>query len=95
MDALMQGMSQLQQAMALQMGMASNRPEVIRPGVAGSELPKLPEADEQAAINVGDWLHGLAGPMGDLTDGSSTWWADVMASLNLFYKEFVSAATMK
>ena len=59
MDALMRGMSQLQEAMALQMGMAASRPDLIRPGVTGSELPKLPEPDEQAAINVGDWLHGL------------------------------------
>ena len=94
-DALMQGMSQLQAAMALQMGMAANRPEVIRPGVTGSELPKLPEADEQAAINVGDWLHGLAGPMGDLTDGSSRWWTEVMTSLDAFYKDYVGASTVR
>ncbi|CAE7610832.1 TY4B-J [Symbiodinium sp. CCMP2456] len=95
MEALMQGMSQLQAAMALQMGMAASKPEVIRPGVSGSELPKLPEADEQAAINVGDWLHGLAGPMGDLTDGSALWWADVLASLEAFYKDYVAASTVR
>ena len=63
--------------------------------MTGSELPKLVEADEYAAINVGDWLHGLAGPMGDLTDGSSTWWSDVMQSLEAYYKEFLAATTVK
>ncbi|CAE7218596.1 RE1 [Symbiodinium sp. CCMP2456] len=95
MEALMQGMSQLQAAMAMQMGMAANKPEVIRPGVSGAELPKLPEADEQAAINVGDWLHGLAGPMGDLTDGSSRWWSEVLVSLDNFYRDYVAASTVK
>ena len=56
-DALIKGMSQLQAAMALQMGLAANKPEVIRPGVSGAELPKLQEPDDQAAINIGDWLH--------------------------------------
>ncbi|CAE7373708.1 TY4B-J, partial [Symbiodinium sp. CCMP2456] len=95
MEALMQGMSQLQAAMAMQMGMAASRPEVIKPGISGSELPKLPEADEQAAINVGDWLHGLAGPMGDLTDGSSRWWAEEMRALDAFYRDYVAASTVK
>ncbi|CAE7639140.1 unnamed protein product, partial [Symbiodinium necroappetens] len=93
--ALMQGMSQLQAVMALQMGMAANRTEVIRPGVSGSELPKLPEPDDQAAINVGDWLHGLAGPMGDITDGSSRWWSEVLVSLDAFYGDYVGASTVR
>ena len=94
-DALLKGMSQLQAAMALQMGMAASKPEVIRPGVSGAELPKLQEADEQAAINVGDWLHGLAGPMGDMTDGSAKWWSSVMAALDRFYQDYMSAPTVR
>ncbi|CAE7888738.1 RE1 [Symbiodinium microadriaticum] len=94
-EALMQGMSQLQAAMAMQMGMAASRAEVIRPGVSGSELPKLPEPDDQAAINVGDWLHGLAGPMRDITDGSSRWWTEVLSSLDAFYGDYVAASTVK
>ena len=93
MEALMQGMSQLQAAMAMQIGANAAKPEQIRPGA--TELPKLAEADENAAINVGDWLHGLSGPMGDLTDGSSVWWGEVMKSLDDYYKEFVTATTVR
>ena len=89
----MQGMSQLQAAMAMQIGANAAKPEQIRPGA--TELPKLAEADENAAINVGDWLHGLSGPMGDLTDGSSVWWGEVMKSLDDYYKEFVTATTVR
>ncbi|CAE7447103.1 RE1, partial [Symbiodinium sp. CCMP2456] len=53
------------------------------------------EADEQAAINVGDWLHGLAGPMGDLTDGSSKWWAEVMMSLDRLNQDYMSVPTVR
>ena len=95
MEALLKGMSQLHQAMTLQLDRQSNKPEAIRPGITGSELPKLPEADEYAAINVGDWLHGLTGPMGDLTDGSGGWWADVMRSLDDYYKEYLAATTVR
>ena len=95
MDALLKGMSQLQQAMTMQMGLQATKPESIRPGVSGNELPKLVEADENAAINVGDWLHGLSGPMGDLTDGSSSWWSEVMKSLDDYYKEYLTATAVK
>ena len=94
-DALVQGMTQLQAAMALQLGQSASRPETIRPGLAASELPKLSEADEMAAINVGDWLHGLSGPMGDLTDGSAHWWAQVLLSLEGFYRDYVNSSAMK
>ena len=88
-------MSQLQAAMALQLGQNASRPETIRPGVAASELPKLSEADEMAAINVGDWLHGLSGPMGDLTDGSAQWWSQVLVSLESVYKDYVNATAVR
>ncbi|CAE7776959.1 RE1, partial [Symbiodinium sp. CCMP2592] len=52
-------------------------------------------ADEMAAINVGDWLHGLSGPMGDLTDGSAVWWSQVLASLEAYYRDYVSASAVK
>ncbi|CAE7258992.1 unnamed protein product [Symbiodinium sp. CCMP2456] len=75
--------------------MAASKPETIRPGMSGAELPKLTEADEFAAINVGDWLHGLSGPMGDLTDGSSGWWSETMRCLDVFYQQFVQASAVK
>ncbi|CAE7274874.1 TY4B-J [Symbiodinium sp. CCMP2592] len=94
-EALVQGMTQLQAAMAMQMGMNAAKPETIRPGTTASELPKLSEADEMAAINVGDWLHGLSGPMGDLTDGSATWWSQVLMCLEAYYKDYVNASAVK
>ena len=48
-----------------------------------------------AAINVGDWLHGLSGPMGDLTDGSAQWWAQVLVSLEAYYKDYVNATAVR
>ena len=95
MEALVQGMTQLQEAMTMQMGIQAARPEQIRPGVAASELPKLHEADEMAAINVGDWLHGLSGPMGDLTDGSSLWWTNVLESLSAYYQDYLNATAVR
>ena len=94
-EALVQGMTQLQEAMALQLGLQAQKPEQIRPGVAASELPKLSEADEMAAINVGDWIHGLSGPMGDLTDGSAQWWSSVLSSLEAYYKDYVAATAVR
>ncbi|CAE7803587.1 RE1 [Symbiodinium sp. CCMP2592] len=87
-------LDKLQAAMAMQLGMNSARPEQIRPGTTASELPKLSEG-EMAAINVGDWLHGLSGPMGDLTDGSAQWWSQVLASLEAFYKDYIHASAVK
>ncbi|CAE7845175.1 GIP, partial [Symbiodinium necroappetens] len=52
-------------------------------------------ADEMAAINVGDWLHGLSGPMGDLTDGSAQWWTQVLLSLEAYYKEYINAPAVR
>ncbi|CAE7749536.1 RE1, partial [Symbiodinium sp. CCMP2456] len=95
MDALLRGMAQLQAAMTMQLGMAATKSEAIRPGTSGAELPKLVEADEFAAINVGDWLHGLSGPMGDLTDGSSQWWSEMMVCLDQFYQQFVTSSAVK
>ncbi|CAE7450198.1 RE1 [Symbiodinium sp. CCMP2592] len=95
MEALAHGIAQLQTAMAMQMGMSASRPEAIRPGTSASELPKLVEADEMAAINVGDWLHGLSGPMGDLTDGSAQWWSQVLSSLDAYYDDYINASAVK
>ena len=94
-EALVQGMTQLQQAMAMQLDISSTKPEAIRPGTSADQLPKLCEADEMAAINVGDWLHGLSGPMGDLTDGSAQWWGQVLQSLNAYYTEYIHAQAVK
>ena len=75
MEALAQGIAQLQSAMAMQMGLSAAKPEAIRPGTSGSELPKLQEADEMAAINVGDWLQVVpcvTSPM-EVRNGGHIW----------------------
>eukprot|EP00439_Symbiodinium_sp_Y106_P004649 s946_g1.t1 len=33
--------------------------------------------------------------MGDLTDGSSRWWTEVMTSLDAFYKDYVGASPVR
>ena len=52
-EALVQGMTQLQAAMAMQLDLNAAKPEAIRPGTTASELPKLSEADEMAAWGTG------------------------------------------
>ena len=94
-EALSQGIAQLQSAMAMQMGLSAAKPEAIRPGTSGAELPKLQEADEMAAINVGDWLHGLSGPMCDLTDGSAEWWSQLASALDAYYQDCVNSSAGK
>ena len=88
---LVQGMSQLQQAMAMQITSEKTKPETVKPGIAASELAKLPEMGETAALDVGDWLHALSGPMGDLSDTSGTWWQGIMDALEHYYEAFLKA----
>ena len=90
-SVLVQGMAQLQQAMAGD----KSKPEAVKPGVTGSELAKLPEMGETAALDVGDWLHALGGPMGDLSDTSSQWWQEVMATLERYYAGFLAASAVQ
>ncbi|CAE7540501.1 RE1 [Symbiodinium natans] len=94
-SVLVQGMAQLQQAMALQLSPDKSKPEAVKPGVTGSELAKLPEMGETAALDVGDWLHALGGPMGDLSDTSSQWWQEVMATLERYYGGFLAASAVQ
>ncbi|CAE7421178.1 RE1 [Symbiodinium sp. CCMP2592] len=67
----------------------------LRSRRSGRARRKLEEADEMAAINVADWLHGLSGPMGDLTDGSAQWWAQVVSSLESYYHDYINATAVK
>ena len=46
---------------------------------------------ETAALDVGDWLHALSGPMGDLSDTSGTWWQGIMDALEHYYEAFLKA----
>ena len=90
MDLLMQGMAQLQSAMAVSMSGKAGEPEVVKPG--SGELPKLPDLSENSAIDVGDWIHALGNAMGDLSNTSSVWWAEILKALDVFYKDYIVAS---
>ena len=87
---LVQGMTQLQSAVSESLRSKVKDMEVVKPGVA--ELPKLAELSENSAIDVGDWLHGLQNHMGDLSNGSSDWWREVMLSLAAYYDAYTRAS---
>ena len=88
--ALVQGMAQLQSAMSESLTSRSKEPEVVKPGLA--ELPRLPEMGQNSAIDIGDWLHGLQNHMGDLSNNSGVWWAEVMACLSRYYEAYLAAS---
>ncbi|CAE7319561.1 RE1, partial [Symbiodinium sp. KB8] len=84
------GMAQLQSAMSESLTSRSKEPEVVKPGLA--ELPRLPEMGQNSAIDIGDWLHGLQNHMGDLSNNSGVWWAEVMACLSRYYEAYLAAS---
>ncbi|CAE7296741.1 unnamed protein product [Symbiodinium microadriaticum] len=83
-------MAQLQSAMSESLTSRSKEPEVVKPGLA--ELPRLPEMGQNSAIDIGDWLHGLQNHMGDLSNNSGVWWAEVMACLSRYYEAYLAAS---
>ena len=87
---LVQGMAQLQ-TMSESLTTKSKEPEVVKPGL--SELPKLAaELSGNSAIDVGDWLHGLQNHMGDLSNNSGQWWAEVLQCLTRYYDAYLKAS---
>eukprot|EP00439_Symbiodinium_sp_Y106_P015829 s83_g2.t1 len=90
-DLLAKGMAQLQSAMAASMTSKSAEPEHVKPGI--SELPRLPELSETSCIDVGDWLHALQCPMGDLSNSSAAWWK-VLLCLDRFYDAYLKSSNL-
>ncbi|CAE7227836.1 GIP [Symbiodinium sp. CCMP2456] len=88
--ALVQGMAQLQTAMSESLTSRTKEPEVVKPGL--SELPKLAELGQNSAIDVGDWLHGLQKHMGDLSNNSGQWWAEILTCLSRYYEAYLAAS---
>ena len=88
--ALVQGMAQLQTAMSESLTSRTKEPEVVKPGL--SELPKLADLGQNSAIDVGDWLHGLQNHMGDLSNNSGQWWAEVLTCLSSYYEAYLAAS---
>ena len=89
-DMLAKGMAQLQSALAASMTSRSSEPEHVKPGI--SELPRLPELSETSCIDVGDWLHALQCPMGDLSNSSAAWWQEVLLCLDRFYQTYLKSS---
>ena len=89
---LAQGIAQLQSAMSASLAAKATELEVVKPGI--SELPKLPELSETSCIDIGDWLHALECPMGDISNGSATWWREILASLDRFYDAYLKSSNL-
>ena len=69
-----------------------SEPEVVKPGI--SELPRLSELSETSCIDVGDWLHALECPMGDISNGSAVWWREILAILDRFYGACLTSSNL-
>eukprot|EP00439_Symbiodinium_sp_Y106_P020836 s5267_g2.t1 len=89
---LAQGIAQLQMAMSATMTHRAQELEVVKPGI--SELPKLPELSETSCIDIGDWIHSLQCPMGDLSNGSSGWWKETQQCLDRFYNTYLESSNL-
>ena len=89
---LAQGIAQLQTAMSATMAHKAQELEVVKPGI--SELPRLPELSETSCIDIGDWVHALECPMGDLSNGSSSWWKETLQCLDRFYDAYLKSSNI-
>ena len=89
---LAQGMVQLQTTMTASLSRANNEVEVVKPGI--TELPKLADLTETSCLDIGDWLHALECPMGDISNTSSVWWRGILSSLDEYYKAYLESSNM-
>ena len=89
---LAQGIAQLQSAMSATMTSRAHDQELVKPGI--TELPRLPDLSETSCIDVGDWLHALECPMGDLSNGSSMWWREILQCLDRFYEAYLQGTNL-
>ena len=89
---LAQGIAQLQSAMSASLNNRAHEMELVKPGI--SELPRLPELSETSCIDIGDWIHSLQCPMGDLSNGSSSWWRELLQCLDRFYTAYLESSNL-
>ena len=52
------------------------------------------ELSETSCIDVGDWIHSLQCPMGDLSNGSSSWWRELLQCLDRFYNAYLESSNL-
>ncbi|CAE7317847.1 GIP [Symbiodinium sp. KB8] len=93
MAKLVEGMSQLQNAMVKQMSSDASpkRPETVKPG---AQLPQLPPLGEDSPIDYQDWLTQVEAIMADMSDSSRTWFTMVMKEVESAYAAYLKAPPM-
>ena len=90
MAILVEGMSQLQNAMVKQLSTDSSPkgPETVKPG---AQLPQLPPLGEDSPIDYQDWLTQVEAIMADMSDSSRTWFSLVMREVEVAYLTYLKA----
>ena len=93
MAILVEGMSQLQNAMVKQMSSDTSPkgPETVKPG---AQLPQLPPLGEDSPIDYQDWLTQVEAIMADMSDSSRTWFTMVMKEVEAAYAAYLKAPPM-
>ena len=93
MAILVEGMSQLQNAMVKQMSSDTSPkgPETVKPG---AQLPQLPPLGEDSPIDYQDWLTQVEAIMADMSDTSRTWFTLVMQEVEAAYAAYLKASPM-
>ncbi|CAE7217810.1 GIP [Symbiodinium microadriaticum] len=93
MAILVEGMSQLQNAMVKQMSSDTSPkgPETVKPG---AQLPQLPPLGEDSPIDYQDWLTQVEAIMADMSDSSRTWFSLVMKEVDAAYTAYLKASPM-
>ena len=61
----------------------SDRPEVIKPGVAA--LPELPPAGPEACLAFSDWIHSTQPALADVSDSSEQLWQLILDESSSWY----------
>ena len=93
MAILVEGMSQLQNAMVKQMSSDTSPkgPETVKPG---AQLPQLPPLGEDSPIDYQGWLTQVEAIMADMSDSSRTWFSLVMKEVDAAYTAYLKAPPM-
>ena len=66
---------------------ASERPEVIKPGV--TNLPELPVAGPESCLLFSDWIHNSRPPLSDVSDSSEELWECTLKEANVWYANYL------
>ena len=96
-EALARGVQQLQelQAQALTKASSAVSVEVVKPGTA--TLMPMPQRSDgaDAAITFQDWVEISTSTMADISEASSTWWREVLLSVEQTYERWLAASPIE